>query len=65
VLQTFANDVKQGFKFGFHGAVHCNIISIVNSTRFTNVSNLFYFGMTLYMFRAVFSSIVRSSRLYI
>jgi len=26
---------------------------------------LFYFGMTLYMFRTVFPSIVRSSRLYI
>jgi len=26
---------------------------------------LFYFGMTLYMFRMVFPSIIRSSRLYI
>jgi len=34
-------------------------------TRCTNVSNLFYFGMTLYMFRKVFLSISRSSRLYI
>ena len=30
----------------------------------TNVSNLFYFGMTLYMFWMVFPSIIRSSRLY-
>jgi len=29
------------------------------------VSNLFYFGMTLYMFRTVFPSIITSSRLYI
>jgi len=34
-------------------------------TRCTNVSNLVYFGMTLYMFRTVFPSIIRSSRLYI
>ena len=39
-------------------------ISIVKPTRCTNVSNLFYFGMTLYMFWAVFPSIIRSSRLY-
>jgi len=29
-----------------------------------NISNLFYFGTTLYMFRTVFPSIVRSLRLY-
>ena len=40
------------------------IISIVKPTRCTNVSNLFYFGITLYMFRTVFPSIIRSSRLY-
>jgi len=42
-----------------------HIISIVKSTRCNNVSNLFYFGMTLYMFRTVFPSIISSSRLYI
>jgi len=30
-----------------------------------NISNLFYFGTTLYMFRTVFLSIIRSLRLYI
>jgi len=30
-----------------------------------NISNLFYFGTTLYMFRTVFPSIIRSLRLYI
>jgi len=30
-----------------------------------NISNLFYFGITLYMFRTVFPSIIRSLRLYI
>jgi len=41
------------------------IISIVKPIRCTTVSNLFYFGMTLYMFRTVFPFIIRSSRLYI
>jgi len=41
------------------------IISIAKPTRCTNVSNLFYFGMILYMFQTVFPSIIRSSRLYI
>ena len=40
-------------------------ISIVKPARCTSVSNLFYFGMTLYMFRTVFPSIISSSRLYI
>jgi len=44
-------------------AVHRNIISIVKPTRCTSASNLFYFEMTLYMFRTVFPSIIRSSRL--
>jgi len=52
-------------KFDVLRAVHRNIISIVKPTRYTNVSNLFYLGMTLYMFRTVFPSIIRSSRLYI
>jgi len=41
------------------------IISIVKPTRCTSVSNLFHFGMTLYMFRTVFPPIIRSSKLYI
>ena len=41
------------------------VTSIVKPTRCTNVPNLFYFGMILYMFRTVFPSIIRSSRLYI
>ena len=40
-------------------------ISVVKPTRCTNVSNLFYYGKTLCVFRAVFPSIIRSSRLYI
>ena len=51
--------------FDVHKAVHRNIISTVKPTRCTNVSNLFYFGITLYMFRTVFPSIISSSRLYI
>ena len=30
-----------------------------------NISNLFYFGTILYMFRTVFPSIIRGLRLYI
>ena len=48
-----------------HRAVHCNVISILKPTRCASVSNLFYFGMTLYMFQTVFSSVIRSSKLYI
>ena len=55
----------QYMNFVVHRAVYRNIISIVKPTRCTNVSNLFYFGMTLYMFRTVFPSIIRNSRLYI
>jgi len=51
--------------FDVHRAVHRNIISIVKPTRCTNVSNSFYFRMTFYMFRTVFPSITRGSRLYI
>ena len=57
--------VNKGNRFDVHRAVHRNIISVSKPTRCTNVSNLFYFGITLYMFRTVFSSIIRSSRLYI
>ena len=48
-----------------HRAVHRNIIPIAKPTICTIVSNLCYFGMILYMFRTVFPSIIRSSRLYI
>ena len=53
------------FEFDVYRAVHRNIIFIVKPTRCTNVTNLFYFRMTFYMFRTVFPSIIRSSRLYI
>ena len=53
---------KQAYESDVHRAVHRNIISIVKPT---NVSNLLYFGMALHMFRTVFPSFIRSSRLYI
>ena len=52
-------------RFDVHRAVHRNIISILKPTRCSSVSNLFYFGITLYMFHTVFPSIIRNSRLYI
>jgi hypothetical protein len=39
-----------------------NIYSKTNQTH--NISNLFYFGTTLYMFQTVFPSIIRILRLY-
>ena len=56
-------DVSRKGTFGEVGIVH--IISTVKPTRCTTVSNLFYFWMTHYMFRTVFPSIIRSSRVYI
>ena len=55
----------QYMNFVIHMAVHRNIISVVKPTRCTSVSNLFYFGMTLYMFRTVFQSIIKNSGLCI
>ena len=53
-------------KFDVHRAVHRNIISVVkNQPDAPMYQILFYFGMTLYMFRMVFPSIISSSRLYI
>ena len=49
----------------YHNKFEFPVPSIVKPTRCTSFSNLFYFGITLYMFRTVFPSIIRSSRLYI
>jgi hypothetical protein len=44
----------------------CIVIYFYGKTnQMHNISNLFYFGATLYMFRMVFPSIIRSLRLYI
>jgi len=44
----------------------CILIYFYSKTnQMHNISNLFYFGITLYMFRTVFPSIIRSLRLYI
>ena len=40
-------------------------ISYSKTNQMHNISNLFYFGTTLYMLRTVSSSIIRSLRLYI
>jgi len=52
-------------KFDVHRAVHGNIVYIVKPISCSNVSNLFYFGMAFYMFRTDFTSVIRSSKLYI
>jgi len=45
------------------------IITLANlyskTNQMHNISNLFYFGTTLYMFQTVFLSIIRNLRLYI
>jgi len=51
--------------FDFHRTVHLNIISILNQLDAQMYQIYFIFGMTLYMFRTVFPSIIRSSRMYI
>jgi len=44
----------------------CIVIYFYNKTnQMYNISNLFYFGTTLYMFRTVFPSNIRSVRMYI
>jgi len=44
----------------------CIVIYFYSKTnQMHNISNLFYFGTTLYMFRRVSSPIIRSLRLYI
>ena len=44
----------------------CIVIYFYSKTnQMHNISNLFYFGTTLYMFRTVSPSIIRSIRLYI
>ena len=42
--QQLSKSTNMFIKFDVHRAVHRNIISIVKPTRYTNVSNLFYFG---------------------
>jgi len=64
-LKLLINIYPKNENGGVHRAVHHDIISIAKQTTCTNASNLFHFGMTLYTFRMVFPSIVRSSRLYI
>ena len=65
VISIRKNSTQISKMFVIHRAVHHNIISIVKPTRCTDLSNLFYSEMTLYMFRTVFPSIIRSSRTYI
>jgi hypothetical protein len=54
---------EQVYVIVFHTRNICNCI--VKPTRCTSFSNLFYFGITLYMFWMVVQYIIRSSRLYI
>jgi len=45
--------------------IRINILPFYSKTnQMHNISNLFYFGTILYLFRTVFPSIIRSFRLY-
>jgi len=72
-IVTFIN---QSYHTGFSKRVHSNIKKrhdecIINMQLYSktnqmhNISNLFYFGTTLYTFRTVTPSIIRNLRLYI
>jgi len=50
-----------GFNSGFKGLIYFNS----KTNQMQNISNLFHFGTTLYMFRTVSPSIIRSLRQYI
>jgi len=63
-LNYICNHILPTIRF-YHNDLLLCVISILKPTRCASVSNLFYFGMTLYMFRTFFPSIIRSSRLYI
>jgi len=55
-----------GFNSGLKGLMKVTVSYFYSKTnQMHNISNLFYFGTTLYMFWAVFPSIIRSLRLYI
>jgi len=61
---TQRNMEKPLINFTFLGP--CIVIYFYSKTnQMHNTSNLFCFGTTLYMFRTVFPSIIRSLRLYI
>ena len=51
-------------KFDVCRTVHLNIF-YRKTNQMHNISNLFYFGTTSYMFRTVSSFVIRSRRLYI
>jgi hypothetical protein len=54
-----------GFCNFIHGEKQLVLFSVVKPIQMHNISNVFYFGTTHYMFRTVFPSITRSLRLYI
>jgi len=61
-VQFHGQRVKPYYRLTFVGL--CIVIYFCSKTnQMHNISNLFYFGTTFYMFRAVFPSIIRSLRL--
>jgi hypothetical protein len=71
-LYSFAFEIPQGWRLS---AETCRVLTFIGpciviyfhskTNQMHNISNLFYFGTTLYMFWTVSPSIIRSLRLYI
>ena len=62
---TTFETVQHVLHYGFFSQCRFVFVSVVKPTRCTKVSNLFYFGMTHYMFQTAFPPLISSSRLYI
>jgi hypothetical protein len=48
-----------------NGQAYISVYFYSKTNHMHNISNLFYFGTTIYMYRTVSSSIIRSLRLFI
>ena len=59
------NEKRHGKKCKESVGVNREIFFYCKTNQMHNISNLFYFKITLYMFRTVSPSIIRSLRLYI
>jgi len=63
-MMDYLREINKYVNLTFVGP--CIVIYFYSKTnQMLNISNLFYFGTTLYMFQTVSPSIIRSLRLYI
>ena len=64
-LRCLLSSGGRTLRLGSNPILKMDVSFYSKSNQMHNISNLFYFGTTLYMFRTVFPSIIRSPRLYI